>query len=63
MPSSNTPVTLVFKYLLVGSPCAGASEGMANPGSGCNDAALEPWAGVPVRAGAGLGARLAGAGD
>lgn len=63
IPSSSTPVTFVFKYLLVESPCAGASEGIVKPGSGCTDGAREPRAGVPVRAGAGLGARLAGAGD
>lgn len=63
MPSSRTPATFVFKYCLVGSPWMGASEGIVNPESGCNDAALEPWAGVPVLAGAGLGATLAGTGD
>lgn len=36
---------------------------MVKPGSGCTEAALEPWAGVPVRPGAGLGANVAGAGD
>lgn len=36
---------------------------MVNPGSGCAEAAREPCTGVPVRAGAGLGAKFIGAGD
>lgn len=63
IPSSNAPVTFVFKYRRVESPCGDASEGIVKPGSGCAEAALEPCAGVPVRPGAGLGAKVAGAGD
>lgn len=63
IPSSKAPVTFVFKYRRVESPCKDASEGIVKPGSGCAEAALEPCAGVPVRPGAGLGAKVAGAGD
>jgi hypothetical protein len=63
IPSSKAPVTLVFKYRRVESPCKDASVGIVKPGSGCAEAALEPCAGVPVRPGAGLGAKAAGAGD
>ena len=56
-------MTLVLRYLRVESPCGGASDGIVKPGSGCAEAAREPWAGVPVLAGAGLGASVAGAGD
>lgn len=56
MPSSKTPVTLVFKYRRVESPCGGASDGKLKPVSGCAEAALEACAGVPVLAGAGLAA-------
>lgn len=56
-------MTFEFKYRRVESPCNGGSEGIVNPESGCADAALEPCAGVPVRPGAGLGAKAAGAGD
>lgn len=36
---------------------------MLKPGSGCAEAALDPWAGVPVLAGTGLGAWATGAGE
>lgn len=54
IPSNKTPVTFVFKYRRVESPCGGASEGIVNPESGCAEGALDPCAGVPVRPGAGL---------
>ena len=75
MPSSTAPVTLEFRYCLVGAPWSGASGGMVKPGSGCCDAARElvscplVRSGVLVRAGAGLAALAvvvgagAGAGD
>lgn len=75
MPSSTAPVTLEFRYCLVGAPWGGASGGMVKPGSGCCDAARElascplVRSGVLVRAGAGLAALVvaigvgAGAGD
>jgi hypothetical protein len=44
-------VTFEFRYLRVESPCSDGSDGMERPGSGSTEAALEPCAGVPVRAG------------
>lgn len=63
MPSRRAPVTFVFKYRRVESPCCAASDGMLNPGSACTEGARDVCAGVPVLAGAGLAAALAGAGD
>ena len=63
MPSSNTPVTLEFRYCRVGAPCGGASAGIAEAESGCWEAARDDTSGpfsrrtgVPVLGGAGLGA-------
>jgi hypothetical protein len=63
MPSSNVAVTLLLRYCRVGAPCGGASVGMAEPVSGCKEAAREVasfplafWTGVLVRGGIGLGA-------
>jgi len=71
MPSSNTPVTLVFRYCLTGAPWTGASVGIVKAESGCAEAARErsppsPLAtelaplrtGVLTRAGIGDGALL-----
>jgi hypothetical protein len=73
MPSKSTPVTFELRYCRAGAPCAGASAGIVETGSGCWEAAREdvsgPFSrriGVPVRRGAGLGALAAltaGTGD
>ena len=67
MPSSTGPVTLPFKYCLVGAPCGGASLGIVVTGSGCCDVARLvtslPFVlrlGVPMRGGAGLVMPIAG---
>lgn len=63
IPSITGPVTLLFRYCLVGAPCGGASFGIVGAGSGCWEAAreVESWPfvlreGVPTRGGIGLGA-------
>lgn len=65
-------MTLLFKYWRTGAPWGGAASGMVKAGSGCCEAARDVLSGpfvrkgVPVRAGAGLGAFVegaAGAGD
>ena len=60
------PVTLLFRYCLVGAPCGGASLGIVGVGSGCWDVAREfvslPLTlreGVPTLAGIGLGTFVA----
>jgi hypothetical protein len=60
-------VTFSLRYFRTGAPCAGASEGIVKPVSGCADAArelvrsgsplvVELRIGVPTRAGTGDGA-------
>ena len=51
MPSSKTPVTFSFRYLLAGAPCGAALVGMGDGAGAAGAAGLLSGGWVPVRTG------------